>query len=353
MKTLKMKNSLLAMIAIIFSLSIITLPIMAQDEEKKIVKIKTIKVVDGEKTVIDTTYEITDLEELEKLENIHVIINDEMMKDLELSLEELEELKDIDFNVMMDSDSITKHVMVITKKLEDMHGDLEEQMEKIEVMIEMSDSLPGKKTIIMKMDGDGETVYIVNGEDMEDMKWVEEGEGNVMIIKTTDGDMGDFDIDIDSDTDGEMVFYKINCEGEGEGKQEILVDVFESKDREGISIKTKIVICSPNEKDIDKLDKAGIELAPKATEEKLKLKNLSFYPNPSSGKFTLKFKTSKNEKSAITIYDVNGTEVYSETVKGKDGVYEKEIDISNEQKGTYFLKISQGEKVSTKKIILD
>ncbi|RLD58067.1 MAG: hypothetical protein DRJ05_08685, partial [Bacteroidetes bacterium] len=256
MRTSKIRLNLLKALLIIFTVSVISIPLKAQDEEKQTVRIKTVKIINGEKTVIDTTYEISNLEDLESLEDIHIFIDDDMIQDLDLSLEELEELKNIDVEVMIDSDSITKHVMVITKELEDMEGHLEEQMKKIEVMIEMSDTVPGEKTIIMKMDGEGETVYMVNGEDMEDMKWTEEGKGKVTIIKTTDGDMENFEIEIDSDSDseGDMVFYKINCESDG--KQDILVDVFELKDGEGTSIKTKIVICSPNEKDIEKLDKA-------------------------------------------------------------------------------------------------
>ncbi|MCD4698129.1 MAG: T9SS type A sorting domain-containing protein [Bacteroidales bacterium] len=46
-------------------------------------------------------------------------------------------------------------------------------------------------------------------------------------------------------------------------------------------------------------------------------------------------------------------EVYSETIKNFEGKYKGEIDISSEDSGTYFLKIEQGNKIGTRKIIVE
>jgi hypothetical protein len=174
----------------------------------------------------------------------------------------------------------------------------------------------------------------MNNEDFKKIKC--EGDGKVVIIKSTDGDI---DIEVNGDTDEEM---------------EMIVDVSETKEGDkNIVIKTKVIVCSPDDKDKEKLEKAGINFAPGSEESKLEVNNLNFYPNPNSGKFTLKFNTSQKERTDITIYDINGNEVYSESLLNFSGNYEKEIDISGEQTGTYFLKISQGDKVSIKKIILE
>jgi hypothetical protein len=355
MKTLKMKKTLLTAIALVFSMAIMTLPLTAQEDGKKTVRIKTTKIVNGEKIETDTTYEISDLKELEKLEDFHVIVDRDMISDLDIDLEEINGIKDMNVKVVMTSDSLddlTERIVVMTKELEGMEGDLDELMKNMEVMVEMSDSLSGEKKVTIIMDGDDESVYMINGEDMGDLKWVEEGDGKVIIIKSNED--GSEDIEIEIDGEGDMVLYNVNCEGAGDGEKEIFVDIIETKDGDGTTIKSKIIICPPNEKDIDKLHNAGVAVDTKSKDvDRLELEDLSFYPNPTSGKFNLKFKTSENEKTSIKIFDVNGKEVYNETIKGKDGLYEKEIDISNEQKGTYFLKVSQGKKIATRKIILE
>ena len=57
--------------------------------------------------------------------------------------------------------------------------------------------------------------------------------------------------------------------------------------------------------------------------------------------------------TVIQVLDLNGKEVYSEKLDEFDGSYNKEIDIKNEAKGTLILKIKQGDKVITQKIIVE
>ncbi len=101
------------------------------------------------------------------------------------------------------------------------------------------------------------------------------------------------------------------------------------------------------------LEKAGVDLAQNRMNNKLEMDKLSFHPNPNDGKFTLKFNTEEKGNTDIKIYDINGKEVYNERIQNFDGKYEKEIDISENGSGTYFLKVSQGEKMMTRKIILE
>jgi len=85
----------------------------------------------------------------------------------------------------------------------------------------------------------------------------------------------------------------------------------------------------------------------------LEIDHLSFNPNPTTGKFILEFETPGTGTTSIGIYDVNGRQVYKETLQNFDGNYKKEIDISSEKNGVYFLNIRQGEKLSTRKIVLE
>jgi len=87
-------------------------------------------------------------------------------------------------------------------------------------------------------------------------------------------------------------------------------------------------------------------------ENELKVESLSFEPNPSNGLFTLKFSLITTDKIQIKIFDINGKEVYSETLKDFNGSYARDIDISANGPGTYILKIIQSKKSVSKKIVV-
>lgn len=103
-----------------------------------------------------------------------------------------------------------------------------------------------------------------------------------------------------------------------------------------------------SEKDLENLKNAGI----KTKKKELQLENLKFSPNPSNGKFNLSFTLAEQKKVTINIYDINGNIVYTETLKDFQGEYNKEIDISQQESGTFFLQIAQGLYDIIKKIII-
>lgn len=79
--------------------------------------------------------------------------------------------------------------------------------------------------------------------------------------------------------------------------------------------------------------------------------NIGFYPNPGNGDFTLEFNIEEEKDEAvISIHDMTGKIVYTETVKGK-GNYKKQINL-DEPSGIYILKIQQGKKAITKKLVI-
>jgi hypothetical protein len=75
--------------------------------------------------------------------------------------------------------------------------------------------------------------------------------------------------------------------------------------------------------------------------------NFSVYPNPSSGIFQLK--TNNYSRKSLFVYDMLGNVIWQEQSNSK---IETTIDISNYPKGIYFVKISQGDKITTQKIVL-
>ena len=85
----------------------------------------------------------------------------------------------------------------------------------------------------------------------------------------------------------------------------------------------------------------------------LELKSLAYYPNPSNGKFSLKFNTDKKSPVQVKVLDILGTEVYSETVNDFSGSYDNEIDLRKQERGVYLLQIIQNERVVRKKVLVE
>lgn len=77
--------------------------------------------------------------------------------------------------------------------------------------------------------------------------------------------------------------------------------------------------------------------------------NISVYPNPSSGIFTINLQN-KTSDTKICVYDVLGNCVLNK-VYGKDA--SPKINLSNQPKGIYFLEIVSDEKRVVQKIILN
>lgn len=88
-------------------------------------------------------------------------------------------------------------------------------------------------------------------------------------------------------------------------------------------------------------------------DQKLNLDKLNFYPNPNNGKFHLNFNLTTKGSTDISIFNMEGRSVYTESLKDFSGSYDKEIDISAHPKGVYFVKVKQGEHAQLKKIVME
>jgi len=85
----------------------------------------------------------------------------------------------------------------------------------------------------------------------------------------------------------------------------------------------------------------------------LKSTSISYDPNPSTGKFTLKFALDQKEPVAVKVLDILGNEVYNETVMDFQGEYDSQIDLKGKSKGIYILQISQNKKTIARKIVIE
>lgn len=78
------------------------------------------------------------------------------------------------------------------------------------------------------------------------------------------------------------------------------------------------------------------------------IKELQIFPNPSNGHFQLNISNISAAKPTIEIYNTTGQKVYAATITEQ----QNEIDISGLSKGIYFVKINDGAKIYSKKIIV-
>jgi len=89
------------------------------------------------------------------------------------------------------------------------------------------------------------------------------------------------------------------------------------------------------------------------SDKKLEMEEMKLYPNPNNGKFNLNFNLKSKGDAEVTVYDMQGKQVYNEKLPNFQGEYNKPIDISSNAKGVYFVKILQGKNTQVKKIVLD
>ena len=83
------------------------------------------------------------------------------------------------------------------------------------------------------------------------------------------------------------------------------------------------------------------------------INNIKYFPNPTKGRLTVSFDTKEKRNLTVTVSDENGKEVFNEKLKDFEGIYSHEIDLSTKGSGSYFLKITDGNLSTTRKIIVE
>lgn len=101
--------------------------------------------------------------------------------------------------------------------------------------------------------------------------------------------------------------------------------------------------------DVQPAEAKALKLKPST----LVLSNLVISPNPSSGKFEIRFQSKQKEEVALDILTQEGKTIYKDNLKSQNGFFEKEIDISEQPKGIYFVRLTQSGLTQVKKIVLE
>lgn len=300
----------------------------------------------------------------------------EVLINKELDLEKIREQLKKDFSeeevneMMAKLESATQNIKLVQMECDvqkvvreeigdNVDADVDVETEKTFIIKSQDGDQPVKRYGVMRVvDADGnETVRELSDAEMEErvvVKSFPSGENMELTCKSV-GEDGEAKVGVFVyKTDGEKFdVVEINNEAK-EFVYEVLV---KSEDGETTLQKRMVVIsdvmtCS---KPMEAEEQAPVqqEMLYKEGEGRLMVENLSLFPNPSDGVFTLNFDLPETEEPVIiNIVDVLGSKIYTETLDNFTGSYSNTIDLRSDARGHYILNITQGDKIISKNIEL-
>ena len=81
--------------------------------------------------------------------------------------------------------------------------------------------------------------------------------------------------------------------------------------------------------------------------------NLSLYPNPNNGNFTVQFNSASNDDVNITVHDIRGRVIFENKYTNISGLFSQNIQMENAQSGVYLVSIVNGQRKEVKKIVVE
>ena len=230
-------------------------------------------------------------------------------------------------------------------------------------------------SIEIDRDDEGNVIIKRNGEVISEEDLQEEmGDINIWFDDKWIEDIEDLHLDLfDEDNEGNFWLFD-DEEGDGEKKRKIIIhpfgehlemdmeelrermkelheqweetiDIDSDGNRFSIRIRHKATISDFEEGD-DTLERLNLD------SRDLQYEELSYYPNPSNGRFTLKF-MGNDDPLEIRVVDMSGREVYKESVPDFDGTYNRKLDLSGRDEGMYVLQVRQGNRAVSKKLVIE
>jgi subtilisin-like proprotein convertase family protein len=85
---------------------------------------------------------------------------------------------------------------------------------------------------------------------------------------------------------------------------------------------------------------------------KLTIKDLSIYPNPSEGQFNIQFSSESENNVKISVHDLLGRKVFENKYNKTSSAFNENILLKNVTSGVYLLTVVDGDKKEEKKIII-
>ncbi len=110
-----------------------------------------------------------------------------------------------------------------------------------------------------------------------------------------------------------------------------------------------VALENPTAEEQTALKSKGIDFSQSNT---LKVESLSLSPDASTGLFSLDFRLPSSGKTVVKVYNLSGRVLYEYDLGRFSGEFSDSVDISQNGAGSYFLQVTQDDKVFTKKIVL-
>jgi hypothetical protein len=177
------------------------------------------------------------------------------------------------------------------------------------------------------------------------------------------GDINPEDVDVkvihhgaEMDEEIKKALKEAGVDPDAKGTKKVVIVQDDIKGEEGSKGEkriTKIVMLRTDMTCASEEDKKRLKNQIGSSDDKLEIDKMSLYPNPGDGKFNLKFNLKNKEDAEVTIYNSEGKPVYNEKLPSFTGEYNKPIDISNNSKGIYFVKVVQGKHAMVKKVVME
>ena len=99
------------------------------------------------------------------------------------------------------------------------------------------------------------------------------------------------------------------------------------------------------------IDKLEVTYKPMGVNENLNENNISVFPNPATSDINISIDNADSKSYNIELYNETGQKIYSE-VFVNDGTSLNHLNLSMLSEGFYYLKINNGEKIITKKLVI-
>ena len=88
-------------------------------------------------------------------------------------------------------------------------------------------------------------------------------------------------------------------------------------------------------------------------QENKTINELSVFPNPNEGKFTISFNSTVKSSYIIEIANALGQQVFKESINDLKGIYSKQINLIGFGKGVYTISLTNNKNKTTKKIVVN
>jgi len=118
----------------------------------------------------------------------------------------------------------------------------------------------------------------------------------------------------------------------------------------------ELVIIDGYDGDLGNLNDWSIEFCTESSlstpDTSMSFENVTIYPNPNNGSFTLKLQSATANEIKVNIFDIRGRKIYNNTFDNNTN-FKQTIELGSVQSGMYLMTVSDGSKQTTKRLIIE